>query len=712
MNIVLLYQGVTAFLVIGLGGFVLLKNPRNDINRTYFVFCLFITGFIVANFLLEYYTRLLNFGPALFAYRLAAMFGSLTAPAVVCFAWNFPRKSTGVNMTKVVVVYLLGLVSAVLSFTPLYIVSIVDIINGVRVMSFGVMYYLFGIFPWLFVVYSLKVLTDKYLQTTSSIEKDQIKYVFIGVLFGYIVALTFNLDIPILWTSKFEAIGPLGPIFLVICTAYAILKHRLLDIEVVIKRGLGYSMLTALLTGMFVSLIFVGDYFFRGITGSSSIWASIIGAFVIAVIFQPLRDGIQNVIDRTFFRARYDYQRILSRYSHALTQPMSDLKRFSRIAPYLLTKSMKLSGASFMVLDRETHNYVVRAGEKADSDLEGFSIGEGSALIKELKSRQKELALEEVNSRIKAGGEEIKHWQKIADEMTKLRATLIIPSISESEYFKKPTLIALLVLGGKLSEQAFSREDINFLNTLANQSTITIEYAFIFEELKKNQARVVRSEKLAAVGTTTAGVAHELKNPLTYLSAVAQVMPKKWDDKQFRESVGQMLPSEIKRMQMIVEGLLDYSRNKELVLKPLNVKDVVEKAIALLAYDIKKYKVFIKTEYGHTKMANGDPNRLMQVFMNILANAVQAMSQKGGDLNIISRDHEGEVRVSITDTGPGIPPVKLKKIFDPFFSTKEGGTGLGLPISKKIIDEHKGALYVDSKASHGTTFTICLPIAP
>ena len=161
----------------------------------------------------------------------------------------------------------------------------------------------------------------------------------------------------------------------------------------------------------------------------------------------------------------------------------------------------------------------------------------------------------------------------------------------------------------------------------------------------------------------------------------------------------------------VVEGLLDYSRSKELILKPLNIKDVVEKAIALLAYDIKKFKVFIKTEYSHTKMANGDPNRLMQVFMNILANAVQAMSQKGGDLNIISRDYDGEVRVSITDTGPGIPPDKLKKIFDPFFSTKEGGTGLGLPISKKIIDEHKGALYVDSKAGHGTTFTVCIPIA-
>jgi signal transduction histidine kinase len=145
------------------------------------------------------------------------------------------------------------------------------------------------------------------------------------------------------------------------------------------------------------------------------------------------------------------------------------------------------------------------------------------------------------------------------------------------------------------------------------------------------------------------------------------------------------------------------------MLKPLNVKEVIDKAIALLTYDIKKFKVIVKTDYQQQQLANGDPNRLMQVFMNLMANAIQAMSEKGGDLTIVCRDAEGEVRTSIIDTGPGIPADKIKNIFDPFFTTKEGGTGLGLPISKKIVDEHKGALYVDSTLGQGTTFTVCLP---
>jgi signal transduction histidine kinase len=481
-----------------------------------------------------------------------------------------------------------------------------------------------------------------------------------------------------------------------------------LDVQVVIKRGAVYSILTALITGFFVSIILVWEKFFLGVTGLSSIWIGIIVAFVISVLFQPLRNSVQDIVDKIFFRARYDYQRILNRYSHALTQPMADLNRFSRIAPYLLTKSMKLSAASFMVLDRESRNFVVRAGEKEAEKTEGLAINENSALIRELKAGKKEISIEDVHNRIRAG-EEKEKFQEIAEEMGQLKAVLVIPSITESEYFKQPTLIAALNLGKKLSEESFSGEDVNFLDTLANQATISIEYAFIFEELRRKQEQVVRSEKLAAVGTTTAGVAHELKNPLTYLSAVAQVLPKKWDDEKFRETVNKMLPSEVQRMQLIVEGLLDYSRSRELSLKPIDVKTVVDKTIALLAYDIKKFKVYFKTDYDHEQKVNADPNRLIQVFMNLMSNAIQAMADKGGDLLIKTRDKDGEVRINITDSGPGIEADKLKKIFDPFFTTKEGGTGLGLPISKKIIDEHNGSMYVTSKLGSGTTFTICLP---
>lgn len=470
-----------------------------------------------------------------------------------------------------------------------------------------------------------------------------------------------------------------------------------------------YSILAAILTGLFVSFILISERFFRGVIGYTSIWLIIVFVFVIAFIFQPLKEAFQKLFDNIFSHTLYNYQTILRKYSRALNQPLTDLNRFARLAPYLLIKSMKLSSASVLVFDRETHSYLLRAGEGEARGLEGLSFKENSALVAELVRRKKEISLDEIEDLIKLKPAESVKYEEIKAEMDQLKTVLIIPSISESEYFKKPTLLATINLGKKLSGRSYSQEDIDFLNTLANQATISIECAFIFEELRKNQERVLQSERLAAIGTTTAGVAHELKNPLTYLSAVAQVLHRKWDDPKFRESVGQMLPAEVQRMQLIIEGLLHYSRSKEPVFRPLDVTEIIEKTMALLSYDIKKNKIFVRKVFRHTEKAKADPNRLMQVLVNVVGNAIQAMTDKGGDLMIITRNSGNKVEIAIQDTGVGVPQTLIDKIYNPFFTTKESGSGLGLMIVKKIIDEHQGTISVQSKEGKGTTFTISLP---
>jgi len=409
-------------------------------------------------------------------------------------------------------------------------------------------------------------------------------------------------------------------------------------------------------------------------------------------------------------RIRYKYQQTLNKYTHSLIQPMADLRRFSRIAPYLLIKSMKIQSAAVMVLARESHSYIVKAGEGEAREVENYSLPEDAVLFQELLTKRKELFLKEIKSLARVGGQVAARYKEISEQMKKLKASLIIPTISESEYFQKPTLLAILCLGPKTGGGTYSAEDIDFLNALAMRATLSIEYAFIFDELKQHQAAIIQSEKLAAIGTTTAGVAHELKNPLTYLSTVAQILPKKWDDESFRKSVNELLPAEVQRMQLIVEGLLNYSRNKELALAQLDVKETIDKAMALLAYDIRKSKVEVKINFDHDKKAKADPNRLMQVFMNLIANAVQAMEEKGGKLLIETKNDQKEIFIFFSDNGPGIADKKAAKIFDPFYTTKEGGTGLGLSICKKIIDEHNGSLSVKSLVGVGTTFLVGLPI--
>lgn len=695
----------TFFTTLVLAFFVLGRDASKKLYQTFFLYNLSIA---VWSFAVSRFSPELSPAAAFYWGKILHL-GAIMIPV---FFVHFIFDLLGVaekEKFKLAAVYLFAGVLQVLNLFSPWLTSGTTYRDLYAYPTPGATYPLFFMFFVACILYGLFRLILAYF-SAKGLVKSQLVYLIVGSVIGYTggidnFAITVDLRIFPLYPY-----GAYGVALYALLMAYAILRHRLMDIEVVIKKGVVYSMLTALLTGLFVSLILVGEYIFRDMTGYSSLWAGIIGAFVIALAFQPLRDNIQRVVDKFFFRERYDYQRIIGRYSHALTEPMTDLNRFSRIAPYLLTKSMRLSGSSVTVHDRGEHRYLVRAGEKDGRELEGFSLPEDSPLFEEALSRKKEIALDDIQDLISEGGRDADVYKRIAEDMNKLRSVLVIPCISESHYFKKPTLLATLNLGKKMSDEDFSREDIEFLRTLANQATISIEYAFIFEELNKQQERVVKAEKLAVIGTTTAGVAHELRNPLTYLSAVSQVLNRKWDDPEFKKSVSQMLPAEVVRMQLIVDGLLDYSRTRELTLKPLDVKAVVEKTIALLAFDIKKNKIYVKADYRHTSKASGDPNRLMQVFVNLMGNAVQAMD-KGGDLNILTEDGEGEVRVSISDTGHGIPPEKIKQIFDPFFTTKEGGTGLGLSISKKIIEEHKGTMFVESVPDRGTTFTICLPTA-
>lgn len=481
------------------------------------------------------------------------------------------------------------------------------------------------------------------------------------------------------------------------------------------KRKIAYSSLTALLTTLFITLIFAAQRLLRPNYELDSLWLGFTATFILVLIFQPLRDLVQKWLDNIFIGQRYQYQHIINRYSHALTRPMADLNRFAKLAPYLLWKTMKLSGVAVMVLDRESGRYVVRAaiGENEPLEESRFSLPADSLLIQELQSGRREIYRKELFCRLgnkQLPLEEQKKLEQICQELEMLGAELIIPSISESSYFQRPTLLATINLGKKSSGASFSGEDIEFLETLANQAAISVEYAFIFEELKRNQEAMVKNEKLAALGQSCAGIAHELKNPLTYLRTVAQAMSDNWEKPAFKENVLNMLPSEIERMKFIIDGLSDYSRGHELRLEKVEVATIIDKALAVLGYEIKKHNVTVKKEYpaDGKVTALGDKDQLIQVFINIIANAVQAMGEKGGELKVSVAPG---VIITISDTGPGIPPEKLQRIFDPFFTTKESGTGLGLSITKKIVEAHQGEIKVDSQVGQGTTFTIKLPAA-
>ncbi|MDI6728161.1 MAG: ATP-binding protein [Thermodesulfovibrionales bacterium] len=235
------------------------------------------------------------------------------------------------------------------------------------------------------------------------------------------------------------------------------------------------------------------------------------------------------------------------------------------------------------------------------------------------------------------------------------------------------------------------------------------------EELSHREEQIIQSKKLASIGVLTAGVAHELTNPLNNISMIAQTYEELYDKLSREERIDFMskVQGETERMKEIIKNLLDFSRPKEPDLKKADINATIQKTLKLMqnSLDVSNIETKLNLKDGLPQVLI-DEHQIQQVFVNLITNAAQAMSG-GGMLFIGSRNgsSSGFVEVTVADTGKGIPPEFLPHIFDPFFSTKgDGGTGLGLSVSYGIIKNHKGDIRVESKVGVGTTFTIELPV--
>lgn len=246
-----------------------------------------------------------------------------------------------------------------------------------------------------------------------------------------------------------------------------------------------------------------------------------------------------------------------------------------------------------------------------------------------------------------------------------------------------------------------------------------------YETLQKTQSRLVQSEKLAAIGELVAGVAHELNNPLTAVVLYAQMLQDQSASQKTNTDMEQIIVSEAQRASKIVRGLLEFARQRPPERKPVQINNLLQSSLELLAYEQHTNNIRIETHYTpDLPVTLADPHQLQQVFVNIIANAWQAIPENDqGLLNLSTqvgpsifgprqpRDSD-VIRIQFQDNGPGISPEHMPHIFNPFFTTKQPGqgTGLGLSICHGIVTEHGGHIWAESGSLQGATFVIELPV--
>ncbi len=234
------------------------------------------------------------------------------------------------------------------------------------------------------------------------------------------------------------------------------------------------------------------------------------------------------------------------------------------------------------------------------------------------------------------------------------------------------------------------------------------------DELQSSQAQLLQSTKLAAIGELVSGVAHELNNPLAAILMHSELLEKKVDDEKIRKHIG-VIGTQVERSIAIVQNLLSFARSHEPVREAVCVNEAIQSSVALRAYDLNLDNIHITLKLDtELPLVMADMHQLQQVFLNLINNAAQSMSETHGKGELVIRsEHAGDlIKVSFSDDGAGISDDTLEKIFDPFFTTKDvgKGTGLGLSICYGIIQEHGGSIKVKSDHEEGATFILEIPV--
>lgn len=273
-------------------------------------------------------------------------------------------------------------------------------------------------------------------------------------------------------------------------------------------------------------------------------------------------------------------------------------------------------------------------------------------------------------------------------------------------------LLGVVYADNRILSGAFNPRTLNLLGIFASHLAIALRNAHLFNEISAAREQLALSERLRAIGQVATFVAHEIKNPLGSIRILLDALQEKWPDAGLRAKVFAVVPREIARLDSAVSQILEYARPTPLVKVPVSLASLVESALRALDPQIQHARIHVST-YFQPGIPNvlADGERTREVLLNLIKNSLEALcDQPKRELRFkVERSDEGHEEILIEDGGPGIPEAMLAKIFEPFQSTKDSGTGIGLALCQKVIREHGGSITAENVRGGGARFRIRLP---
>ena len=689
---------VTAILSLILGLFVLGRNKKSSVNWTFAAWC-FLTFYWQACWTLLFNVRDIEIA------RLLARLGYSGIIFIPIVFFHFVVTFTEDQKWRRLsfLFYSLGVAFLVLNWaTDSFVVGVYKYGWGFypRAGRFHILYLVFLVMMLVAGLHALVEFRRKLRGQPLKI--NQVNY----ILFSTVIYSLAGVDFLANYNFGYY---PLGLLFTNVHAAiitYAIIQYRLLDISLVLKRSLIYGLI---LIGMLVPcylIVIVG----QGLAfGSISYTYSLVMLFLLVAVgfvFPKVRFKTEDALEKALFKKRTDYRETLLQSSREMVSVM-DLTALSEGLVDTVGRALGVEKVSLFLLNdlKGTYNSVAWRGTH-DENPKFTIMTKQDPVIEWLSEHHEPIVKEELEMARDGAAKD-----QTAANMGQLDAEISLPIVS------KEKIIGVLNLGHKEGKEIYSNEDLELLSTLANQAAIAIENAGLYENLKQSQSTLRRADRLSSLGLLTAGLAHEIRNPLVAIRTFTQLLPERYNDAEFREGFQGLALKEVDRICGLINDLLSFARPSRPNIAEENMNDVVDGIARILETEAKEKGVEIARDFAlNLPKVWIDREQMKQVFMNLILNAIQAMREGGSifiSTRLISRDeagHSGQfVQVEVRDTGIGIPAENLDHIFDPFFTSKDEGSGLGLSISHQIVQEHGGYVTVESKVDVGTTFFINLP---
>lgn len=696
-----------------LGFLVLSQNAKSMVNRTFFIMVVSMVLWMVSSFLTD---------NALVEYRLvwaklAFVFPVVVTSSFALFAQSFSFKST-LESGSAKYIITTGFIGVVLSITNLVVGGIVtsDRSTAINPGLLYSVYIIIVLFLTLNGVWHLVMNTKKKELQQST----QALLVLVGFITGFIWILLTNVLVPLVWVSSDSpSFGPIGTVFFVVLTAYAIIRHGLFDIKFTAVRSVAYGLSILALGGIYYAVAYlVSVAFFQGEVSSSFSLSplNILLALALAFIFQPIKRFFDKTTDRIFFRDRYDPEDFYARLNEILAST-TDLRNLLRRASSEVASTLKAEKALFYV--QYNHAYHVSAGTKGAGMLPRV---ESLELDEYIKNRGDGVIIES----LLPGGDSIKRL------MISHNLSVILPLTQK----KKP--LGYLLLGQQMGGTYNSR-DIRVLETIVDSLVVAIENSLSVQEVKDlNENLQQRIEKATEeLRLTNARLrrldtakdeflsiaSHQLRTPLTsikgYLSMMLEGDTGKLTNTQ-KKVVSEAFSSS-ERMVHLIHDFLNVSRIQtgKFILE-LNQIDLA----LLVAEEVDSLEKVAQTRglsiefHDRTQslpLINLDNTKIRQVVMNYIDNAI-FYSRPGSTVVVELSNTMKQVTLKVTDTGIGVPKNEQARLFSKFYRASNArkhrpdGTGVGIYLAKRVIEALGGRVIFSSREGIGSTFGFSLPL--